>query len=81
MVQGYRRFAAYRALHEEDGEAWAKIPAGFLPRGEGRTKIYRRMVDENVIRKDLSFPEMAMTAQVYAADPTTSTSSTALSLC
>lgn len=39
------------------------------------------MVDENVIRKDLSFPEMAMTAQVYAADPTTSTSSTALSLC
>ena len=74
LVQGYRRLAAYRALYAEDGEDWAKIPAGFLPRGEGRTKIYHRMVDENVIRKDLSLAEMAMTAQAYAADPTTSTS-------
>ncbi|MBR2656904.1 MAG: hypothetical protein IKD58_10545 [Loktanella sp.] len=29
------------------------------------------MVDENIIRKDLSFAEMAMTAHAYAADPAT----------
>ena len=29
------------------------------------------MVDENLIRKDLSFAEMALTAQAYAADPDT----------
>ncbi|WP_322895541.1 MULTISPECIES: ParB/RepB/Spo0J family partition protein [unclassified Yoonia] len=73
LVQGYRRLSAYRTLLAEEGEAWATIPAGFLPRGEGRAKIYRRMVDENIIRKDLSFAEMAKTAQIYAADPTTST--------
>ena len=33
--------------------------------------LYRRMVDENLIRKDLSFAEMALTAQAYAADPET----------
>ena len=33
--------------------------------------LYRRMVDENIIRKDLSFAEMAHAAQAYAADPAT----------
>ncbi|MDA9865179.1 hypothetical protein N9C96_00715 [bacterium] len=36
--------------------------------------LYRRMVDENVVRKDLSFAEMAHVAQVYMADPTTDVS-------
>jgi ParB family transcriptional regulator, chromosome partitioning protein len=71
LIQGYRRLSAYRALCDEAGEAWARIPAGLLPRGEGIAGLYRRMVDENLIRKDLSFAEMALTAQAYAADPET----------
>jgi ParB family chromosome partitioning protein len=72
LIQGWRRMQAYRRLHEETGdEAWAEIPAGILPRGEGVAMLYRRMVDENVVRKDLSFAEMAEVAQHYAADPAT----------
>ena len=71
LIQGYRRLSAYRALRDEEGAAWAEIPAGLIPRGEGIAGLYRRMVDENLIRKDLSFAEMALTAQAYAADPET----------
>ncbi len=72
LVQGYRRLSAYRRLLDETGEgAWAEIPAGILPRGEGVAALYRRMVDENIVRKDLSFAEMAEVAQHYAADPST----------
>ncbi len=71
LVQGYRRLSAYRALRTEEGDAWAQIPAGLLPRGEGQSTLYRRMVDENLIRKNISFAEMALTAQAYAADPNT----------
>jgi ParB family chromosome partitioning protein len=71
LVQGSRRLAAYRALHAEDSHRWANIPATYLPRGEGRDRLYRCMVDENIIRKELSFAEMAIAAQTYAADPET----------
>jgi ParB family chromosome partitioning protein len=71
LVQGYRRLSAYRVLLAEEGDAWAEIPAGLLPRGEGQAMLYRRMVDENLVRKDISFAEMALTAQAYAADPMT----------
>ena len=50
---------------------WATIPALVLPDEEDIAGLYRRMVDENVIRKDLSFAEMAHAAQNYAADPAT----------
>ena len=70
LIQGFRRLSAYRVLAEE-GDGWATIPALVLPRGEGVAGLYRRMVDENVIRKDLSFAEMAYAAQNYAADPAT----------
>ena len=74
LVQGYRRLCAYRQLLEETGDAaWSRIPALVMP-GEGDIAgLYRRMVDENVIRKDLSFAEMARAAQNYAADPATET--------
>lgn len=71
LVQGFRRLSAYRELRDADGDVWAEIPAGILPRGESVAGLYRRMVDENLIRKDLSFAEMALTAQAYAADPET----------
>jgi ParB family chromosome partitioning protein len=72
LVQGYRRLCAYRALLEETGDAqWAKIPALVLTGATDIGGLYRRMVDENVIRKDLSFAEMARAAQTYAMDPET----------
>ena len=76
LVQGWRRLNAFKALRDEaaakgEDAAWDEIPAGILPRGEGVAALYRRMVDENVIRKDLSFAEMAEVAHHYAADPDT----------
>lgn len=69
LVQGFRRWSAYRELYAETGdEAYAKIPAGLLPKGEGLEGLYRRMVDENLVRRDISFAEMAELARSYAAD-------------
>lgn len=76
LIQGYRRVQAFRALRDEteDLDRWGAIPAGILPRGEGLDGLYRRMVDENLIRKDISFAEMAQLALAYAADPGTAES-------
>ena len=73
LVQGHRRLCAYRQLLEETrDEIWAVIPALIIAgQGDDVAGLYRRMVDENVIRKDLSFAEMAHAAQAFAADPST----------
>ena len=72
LIQGLRRLAAFRMLAEETGEArYATIPAVVLQEGEAIEALYRRMVDENLIRKDISFAEMAALARDYAADPRT----------
>ena len=72
LVQGYRRLSAYKSLRDKNGAGeWDKIPTLILPGEEDIAGLYRRMVDENVIRKDLSFAEMAHAAQNYAADPAT----------
>lgn len=76
LVQGFRRLSAYKSLLEETGdEKWGRVPALILSADKvGDVDIgglYRRMVDENVIRKDLSFAEMARAAQTYAMDPAT----------
>ncbi|MER5172906.1 ParB/RepB/Spo0J family partition protein [Thioclava kandeliae] len=73
LIQGFRRLSAYKSLLEETGDAerWGAIPAGILPRGEGLEGLYRRMVDENLVRKDISFGEMAGLALNYAKDPGT----------
>lgn len=69
LVQGFRRLSAYRALFEETGdEKFARIPAGIVASGETLDGLYRRMVDENLVRKDLSFAEMAQLAISYAQD-------------
>lgn len=72
LVQGYRRLAAFRKLNEADGEGgWDEIPALLMPSDADVAGLYRRMVDENVVRRDLSFAEMARAAQNYAMDPGT----------
>jgi len=72
LIQGYRRLSAYRALHQETGdETYANIPAALTARGEALDTLYRRMVDENLVRRDISFGEMAALAIAYAKDDNT----------
>ncbi|SET36131.1 ParB/RepB/Spo0J family partition protein [Paracoccus homiensis] len=73
LIQGWRRLSAYRQLLEETGDkdAWGMIPAGLSARGDELEQLYRRMVDENMVRKDISFAEMAQLAVHYAMDPLT----------
>ena len=69
LVEGWRRLTAFRALLEQTGEdRWARIPASFVPPGETVESLYRRMVDENLVRKDISWAEMARLARAYAED-------------
>lgn len=72
LVQGFRRLSAYRALYAETGDTeFAAIPAGLIAKGEDLQGLYRRMVDENLVRRDISFAEMAQLALSYAQDPDT----------
>ncbi|TBN39069.1 replication protein [Paracoccus subflavus] len=73
LIQGWRRLSAYRELLKETGDAetWGRIPAGIVARGDALEQLYRRMVDENMVRKDISFAEMAQLALHYAMDPHT----------
>jgi ParB family chromosome partitioning protein len=67
LIQGYRRLAAFLELAEETGDPrYSRIPAALVPRGEPLDALYRKMVDENLVRKDLSFGEMANLALAYA---------------
>ncbi|MDF3362713.1 ParB N-terminal domain-containing protein [Sulfitobacter sp. Ks41] len=69
LVQGFRRLSAFQQLAEETGDPrYTRIPAAMVPRGEPLVGLYRKMVDENLIRKDLSFGEMAQLALSYAKD-------------
>ena len=69
LIQGLRRLSAYRELHAETGDAaYAAIPAALMASGDTMEVLYRRMVDENLIRKDVSFAEMANLARAYADD-------------
>ncbi len=73
LVQGFRRLAAYKALlaQTNNADTYGAIPAAIFAQGENLETLYRRMVDENLIRKDISFAEMAKLAITYAADPET----------
>jgi ParB family transcriptional regulator, chromosome partitioning protein len=69
LVEGWRRLTAYRTLLQETGDArWSRIPASLVPPGETVEGLYRRMVDENLVRKDISWSEMARLARAYAED-------------
>ncbi len=69
LIQGFRRLTAFRELAEETGDPrYTRIPAAMVPRGEPLVDLYRKMVDENLVRKDLSFGEMAQLAIAYAND-------------
>jgi ParB family chromosome partitioning protein len=68
LVQGFRRLSAYRELLAETGDSrFARIPATLEARGAQLEMLYRRMVDENLVRRDISFAEMAQLAVSYGA--------------
>jgi len=62
LIQGFRRLNAYRRLKRDT------IPAAVVPTGTDLITQYREMVDENLIRKDITFAEMAALASSYTAD-------------
>lgn len=69
LVEGWRRLTAFRTLlNQTDDDRWAKIPASFVPPGETVEGLYRRMVDENLVRKDISWSEMARLARAYVEE-------------
>lgn len=69
LIQGFRRLSAFRELAVETNDPrYLKIPAALVPRGEPVIDLYRKMVDENLVRKDISFGEMAQLALSYAAE-------------
>lgn len=71
LIQGFRRLLAYRELHEETGDAaFARIPAVLVARGEAQLRLYRQMVDENLVRRGVTFGELAALAIGYkTAEP------------
>ncbi|KIC50270.1 MULTISPECIES: ParB/RepB/Spo0J family partition protein [unclassified Leisingera] len=72
LIQGYRRMKAYwELLNETDDHSYAHIPAGLVANGDTLQTLYRRMVDENLVRRDISFAEMAQLALRYAEDTQT----------
>lgn len=66
LIQGFRRFTAYQELFDETGDdRFARIPAGINAKGENLLRLYRQMVDENLVRRGVSFGEMAQLAIRY----------------
>ena len=69
LRKGWRRWTALRQLHAETGDArFGTVVARVAPGRGGRIDDYVDMVEENVIRQDLSFAEMAQLAMTATAD-------------
>lgn len=70
LKKGWRRLTALRQLHAETGDPrFASIIARVTLAEPDRVDLYIDMVEENVIRQDLSFAEMAQIAIALARDP------------
>lgn len=69
LKKGWRRLTALAQLHGETGEArFAQAIARIETGREDRIARYVDMVEENVVREDLTFAEMAQVAITAAAD-------------
>ena len=70
LKKGWRRLTALRQLRAETGDpAFASVVARIATGAEDRLGRYVDMVEENVVREDLTFAEMAQVALAAAADP------------
>ena len=69
LKKGWRRLTALRQLRDETGdERFADAVARVVEDGGSRVDLYIDMVEENVIRQDLSFAEMAQVAITAAQE-------------
>lgn len=69
LKKGWRRWTALRQLYAKTGnDAFATIIARVAVTDEDRVALYIDMVEENIIREDLTFAEMAQLALTAAAD-------------
>ena len=69
LKKGWRRLTALRALHGETGEdRFATALARIDQATPDRMRHYIDMVEENILREDLTFAEMAQLAIEAAAD-------------
>lgn len=69
LATGWRRLEALRQLHAETGEdRFAAVLARVAPAAP-RAARYLAMVEENAVREDVSFAEMAHVALAMARDP------------
>jgi ParB family chromosome partitioning protein len=72
LKTGWRRLEALRQLHAETGEErFATVLARVTLGAQEREGHYVAMVEENAIREDISFAEMAHVAIQMASDPLT----------
>lgn len=70
LKKGWRRFTALSQLYAETGDAdYQSIIARVSHGAEIRIARYIDMVEENVVREDLTFAEMAQVAITAAQDP------------
>ena len=70
IKKGWRRYTALTQLFAETADAaFGTIMARVDVAGQGRLLRYVDMVEENVVREDLSFAEMAQVAITAAGDP------------
>jgi ParB family chromosome partitioning protein len=70
LKKGWRRLTALRQLFAETGdEAFSTVVARIEGGESGQLDRYIDMVEENVVREDLTFAEMAQVALTAAADP------------
>ena len=69
LKKGWRRLTALRQLHGETGDSDFATVVARVEAGQGdRISRYVDMVEENVVREDLSFAEMAQVAITAAQD-------------
>lgn len=72
LKKGWRRFTALSQLYAETGDVrFATIIARVDEGGVDRLSRYIDMVEENVVREDLTFAEMAQVAIIAAEDEET----------
>lgn len=69
LIQGFRRLSAFKELLAETGDpVFDQIPAGINVTGDDLIRLYRQMVDENLVRRGVTFGEMAQLAMAYRSE-------------
>ena len=77
LKKGWRRLTALRQLLDETGDAaFSVVVARIDDSAAERLERYIDMVEENVVREDLTFAEMAQVVLEAAADPSVEESDT-----